>query len=423
MQNITKEGKARILMLMFVCLSFLLVAEVGIGYYLIRQASFSAISDKLQSFAARVRSDVKFENGVWDLSAYNADPLTPHPSGSGGFTYPLYIVTTEGFVIERTAPINGLLDTSDFQRLSQYDKLQTVTAPTEQEWRVLSRPLRKDGVTLGVVLVSYYLPEKYNLQEVDRRLTESMDHLVSQIGTSKNKLDTSRIDARNVYYDITSEVVDRHNKVLFVNGRVPTFVDESYVARELSQPSTRIVTDSITGEQFYTHNRVISDSAGNVMGIIVTAQSVANIYELLRYYVIFSLVFSIVLVVPLSIVGFYVIDREFLFLNKRKEQMRQNPSHIQFNGEKGILTVGEAEIHIPKQSYQYYLCDTLFSDTDRKWLLEEIASRIHHDESDSWKTIYDAHLAINRKAGIKLVSYDDRQYQINPRFASAIRKK
>ena len=63
----------------------LLVSGVGaINYFAKKQAK-----ESLDPIIKRVNEDLHFENGKWDTSFYNADPLIPGTSV-------LYVITTEG---------------------------------------------------------------------------------------------------------------------------------------------------------------------------------------------------------------------------------------------------------------------------------------------------------------------------------------
>jgi hypothetical protein len=90
--------------------------------------------DNLQLSVKRIKEDVLFENGKWNMYKYNADPNLPD-------TYPLYILATDGFVIDRWKPVKGYLDVSDFKHLLMFNSPQTITTPTNQSWRIFSKPI------------------------------------------------------------------------------------------------------------------------------------------------------------------------------------------------------------------------------------------------------------------------------------------
>ncbi|MEN9327935.1 MAG: hypothetical protein RI947_743 [Candidatus Parcubacteria bacterium] len=419
MRALQQREKLRIWVLIFLCLLFLLLAQLGIGYYLIYRTSISGVTDRLKTLSTRVKSDLRYNNGAWDLSAYNADPQTPHPSGSGGFRQSLYVITSEGQVIERANPVNGLLDTSELQRILSYSYLQTIITATDEQWRVLSQPVLHEGNIVGAIIVAYYLPEKYNQTEVDARLTENLKHISSEVSVTDGIINTNRIDVRNVYYDITSEVVDAHNKVLFSNGRVPTYIDQSYVVDELARTHARKVIDTRTGEPFYIYSTPLTDTAGKTVGVVVSGESMKSIEELLQLYLQYGLLLSLCFVIPLSLLGLFFIDRELLFIHKQKSEKKQNPHVIGFDNNIGLLTVGETHITIPAHTYQFYLCDALLSNPQKLWTLDELLERFGSKES--WKTVYDAYLAINKKSGLKLIVYEDRTYRINPQFIAIVK--
>src|SRR5581483_9497719 len=113
MEFISHLKTNRIIVLLFICI---LGFQIFLGYIFIREFILSQTKKQLNEFTHRVVSDLSYKNGTFDTSLYTADPKTPHPNGSSGFTSPLYIITTNGFVIERTHPINGFLDASDYKK-------------------------------------------------------------------------------------------------------------------------------------------------------------------------------------------------------------------------------------------------------------------------------------------------------------------
>jgi hypothetical protein len=119
-QNILINRRVFINITVFIATLFSL--EIGMGYLFIQQSSMTQLRQSLTHTVERVQSDLLYENNQWNTEKYRADPETPHPTGSSGFLTPLYIVTSEGFVIERNLPIKGLLDTSDYKHYNPKQK-------------------------------------------------------------------------------------------------------------------------------------------------------------------------------------------------------------------------------------------------------------------------------------------------------------
>ena len=150
----------------FLFFIFLSLLQIGITYIFVRQSSLNQIYDSFMSLSQRIQHDIKYDQGKWDTKLYNADPFTPYPHGSSGFSQPLYIITSEGFVIERNRPISGLLDSSDFKHLLSFSRPQSISTVTNENWRVLSSPIRNKARTIGVVLVAFYNPSTSQLDDV-----------------------------------------------------------------------------------------------------------------------------------------------------------------------------------------------------------------------------------------------------------------
>jgi DNA-binding response OmpR family regulator len=83
--------------------------------------------------------------------------------------------------------------------------------------------------------------------------------------------------------------------------------------------------------------------------------------------------------------------------------------------------MNEQIIQIPYASNQYYIMTALFSNPKKRWEQDEILEKFGEVESEEgWRKVYDAHLAINRKVGFKLIDYRDKLFRINPEYLSAI---
>src|SRR5438105_565827 len=126
MKLFTRDKKSIKIVKVFLSLAFLFVLQISLGHFLIKSFSIDDTKKSLDVLTARIQNDLKYKNKSWDTRMYAADPYTPHPTGSSGFTTPLYILATDGFVIERNQPINGYLDSSDFKHILSFKSPQTI---------------------------------------------------------------------------------------------------------------------------------------------------------------------------------------------------------------------------------------------------------------------------------------------------------
>src|SRR5579871_3803868 len=80
--------------------SIFFVVQLIVGIFLVYQVSIKQTTDFLQNISQRVKDDISYQNGMWDIHRYVADPQTPG-------TYPLYILSADGFVLDRWKPLHG----------------------------------------------------------------------------------------------------------------------------------------------------------------------------------------------------------------------------------------------------------------------------------------------------------------------------
>jgi hypothetical protein len=395
-----------------------------ISYFYIRQISHTQVTKELNSLAQIIKSDLIYSDGKWNLSLYTSDPRTPHPQGSSGFPLPLYIVTTNGFVIERNQPINGILDSSDFDSVQNYLKPTTLNTVTNENWRVLAAPIESNGKTLGDIVVAYYNEQNRPVSEIDTKLEENLNIIRQKIKISNGTIDTKNVDIRNVHYDVSFEIVDSFNKVHLNNGRMPTFVDRSYVAKELDVPKSRIVNDAKSGEPYILVTEKILDKNQSPVGIISVGRSIEDIRKTTMYYLIFAGISGVLILVPLAWLVFeFIIQMANRITTDQQEKKAKAPilNKIIFNKKESFLKMNEQIIQIPYASNQYYIMTALFSNPKKRWEQDEILEKFGEVESEEgWRKVYDAHLAINRKVGFKLIDYRDKLFRINPEYLSAI---
>lgn len=388
-----------------------LIFQTIVTYLFLRHIAFEDIKDSLRELQDRIRNDMHIKRGQWDTSLYNADPRTPHPSGSNGFTTPLYIITSSGFVIERNQPISGLLDSADFKHMNAFSRPQTLAIVTNDRWRVLSKPiLNSDKEIVGLISVAYHNPNEVILESIDKTLGDNLNKINASVRISGKTIDVSKVDVRNIRYDIAFEIVSIYNKVLLQNGRTPTFIDPSYVENELQNASTRIIKDARTADEFLISTKSIKDSQGNSQGIVLVGQSLHSVNETLNTYLIFSLIFSFAVLFPVFI---WISGKKFQKANKDLPS-EKHPKSVIFNVKESVIRVDGNNISIPYATNQYYLCKALFSHPNKRWELDELLIKFGEDpSSQNWRKVYDAAVLVNKRVGFRLISYADKTFRLS----------
>ncbi len=389
--------------------------QVSINYFWIRYTNLQQISEDISWLNNRIASDLKYVDGKWDTSIYSADPLTPHPDGTGGFPDPIYIISLDGFVIERNALIHGLLDSGSLQFVSQFDSPQTVSGSTFEQRRVLSRHITKNNKNIGIVTVSRVIQGSEKLTDIDLILQQNLNEIISKIQFKENTIDVSLIEVQAVDYNIAFEIIDQYNKVLLSNGRVPTYIDQSYIKEQLNAPSKTIVKDNITNEEFLIQTKVLRDSNNEEIGIIVHGKSLQVLKKILSTYVISTALTYFVILVPLSIITFYLLRREIKTLLTNNHD---SPSLIEFNEHKCLITIDDDTISLEQDSHQFLLCEILFSNINKSFSEDFLLKKL---ETDNWRSLYDASLSINKKAKLRLIIHEKKSYRINPSYINVIK--
>ncbi len=403
---------------------FVFLFQVLLSYIVIQQTALADVKHFLETLNERVRHDLRYENGKWDTAAYNSDPFTAYPNSSSA--YPLYIVTSDGFVIERSKPIHGLLDASDYKHLMNFQTPQMINTITNEQWRVFSEPILRNGQTYGVILVSSYNPDPTQLEKLDQQLRESAQRLNSTIEIKNGELDTSKIDVRNIHYSVSFEVVSRFNKVLANDGRTPSFIDTSYVADQLNKSPYNNVEDTLSEEEFLTYTQPILDSNKQVVGIVVVGRSTQSLERTLQTYLLSSLGVGVLLTIPLSLVLIFLLKDELQIVLAAQEQEQEaanQPRAIRFDKKASAILVNDKKYEIAYASNQYYICKALFSNPKKRWEQDELLEAMGEDfASENSRTVYDASLAINRKVELKLIMYQDKTYFINPHLVDLVKQ-
>lgn len=419
--------RLKLLFKLYLFVLFIFLLQIILSYVFVYKASLTQIETRLRVLSERIQKDLQFNGNTWDTSRYNSDPLTPYPNGSSGFLNPLYIITKEGFIIERSSPIHGLLDASDFKHLIQFQTPQTIDTITNEKWRVLSKPIESNGTTLGVVVVSYYNPSEGGTSLIDRKMRENIGFITSQLYVKNNKISTNKLDIRNIHYEFSFEVVDIYNNVLINNGRVPTFIDTSYFAQEVEAHPHRLVYDTKTGAQYVVVSSVIKNNKSEAQGLIVAGEPVQSLFLLLQNYVLFAIILSSICIIPLLVYVAHIfrIDIVSLLADKLARNDITQIRNISFNKKGSYLEINGRKYEIPYASNQYYICEAVFSAPQKKWEHDELLEKLgdHIDEDMNSRKVYDAVLAINKKSGYKIIEYKNKVFMVNPILHNTLSKK
>lgn len=382
------------------------------------------IKKSLYNITSRVKNDLRYiNNNQWDTDLYDSDPETPHPAGSSGYSKSLYVITSTGFVIERNKPIDGHLDSSDFKKLLSYQKPQTIENTVNKKWRVFSEPIKNANETEAVIFVSYYNFNPSSVEEIDKILNENSELLKNQVYFENKKLFVDKIDIRNVHYNVSFEIVDKYNIVLLNNGRVPTFIDPSYVIKEMnSKQSEKIIKNIKNGESFLVYSKTLYDLKNNPIAIIVSGESLNQIENILNLFILFSLVVNVFLIFPAMLFSVKIAKKQLeKQLNEKDDLINFIPKKIIFIKKEGTILVDEKKVILPYASNQYYLSLSLFGNPKKRWELDELLEKFGEELiPQNWRKVYDAMLSINKKVGIKIIVHKDKTFFINPELLNLL---
>lgn len=399
-----------------------LILQIVIGSLLSYRILVKQVGSDLEKIVNRVREDIIFQNGKWDIAAYNADTSLPNEN-------PIYIITSDGFIIERSHPIQGLLDFSRYSLIVPYSTPTIVDTVTNEKWRVLSLPIQSDNQTVGVIFVAAYNPNEREFQEIDKQLKDAISTLQKAISVNGEQIDTTGLDPRKLPYNLSFQIVNRFNKVLFQSSnsntmtRMPVFIDRSYVDNQLKGNLQRLVKDTLTNQRYLTLTTPIFNEKQLVAGIIVVGTSIDFIYSSIGTYALFSLFGGLLLLIILLPLGYFYFNKILRDIEKNTE-IKPIPKAIIFMKKACRLTIDDHKIDIPYASYQYYFCSALFAKPQKKWEADELLEIFGEDMGfEKWRKVYDTMVALNRKSANfvnKLFIVKDKRYSLNTQMSSTI---
>lgn len=399
------------------------MSQVLIGTIYLHNDLINQTRIYLENSTKRVNEDLVYDNGKWDMSRYNADPKLPD-------TYPLYILASDGFVLERWKPVGGFLDLSDFKHLSAFDKPQTIKTPTDQSWRIYSEPIKDNNETVATTTVSYFNPSTEELQEVDQNLAQYAELINSQIKIQNGTLDTSAVDPREINFKYSFQVVDEFNKIIAKSNnnnsidRIPNFIDSSYVGDQLNQTGLREIKDHKSDEKFLILTTPLTDKNNTTLGVIVIGKSISFIDSAMRNFLIVQIISAIILTLFTTVLVGWIMTLNLSRLIKKGRVVKETINTISFDKTNSMIIADDMEIDIPYNTNQYYFCEAMFSSPKKKWETDEILERFGDNSGENRRKVYDVMITINKKislvANVKLFIKKGKRYQINPELIQKI---
>lgn len=411
-------SRVLILIAVFVC------SQVIIGYFIVRHAYLLEIKSTLSRTMNTIINDSLYKDGKWNLDAYNSDPDTPSPVASSDF--PLYIFTTEGYVIERSKPIWDFYDASDLQYILNFQTPQTITSPTNESWRVLAKAVAHEGGTAAGIYVAKYNPDKDTVN-IDNLLKTTIDKIYSQVSLNNGEIDTSKVNNKDIPYNISFRIVSKYNKIILSNGRAPTFIDTSYVESLIGKLGYQIVLDGKTNAPHMVSIAPLNDDKGQIQGIIVVGREIKPLYSTLNKYIMYWLIIGPFILFSLTLIlKIFVLDKA-IKLSQEYHSKNTNESNIyklSFDRTNSQIIIDSTSIKIPYDSNQYYLCDAIFSSPSKRWEADELLEKFGTEfvGKRSVRKIYDATLTVNKKVKFNLIEYKGKTYRLNQKLVSKIVK-
>ncbi len=411
-----------------VVFGILLFMQFVVGVLVIYIVAAVQMRGQLSQIVQRTKEDITYNNGQWDTSRYDTDPEIPGPNS-------LYVVTKDGFIIDRSHPIPGYLDTSDFKQLQAYVTPMTVTTVTGQKWRLYSLLLNNDsGKLVGIATVGVLNPKEDQLNQVDSNLMSITSKLAGEISTDDSTIHTSKVNVRDLPYDTSFQIVDQFNRIHLKSDnsssidRLPNYIDPSYVVLNLNKSFFKQVADDKKNNLFLVHSEPITDKDGTPVGTVIAARTIEVYRELLRVFVIVGLPLILV-----STLLFGFAFRRWIGLNVGREVPNAPPLKLEeinslvFNKDASAIEVNNRKVRLTQGTNQYNICQVLMASPKKKWMTDELLTKIGEKvDRDGWRKLYDAMNSVNKKAANvmepKLITTTNKTYRLNIDLVNKIAK-
>jgi len=407
----------------------LMVAQIVIGAAIIYGGGLAQTRGYIQTISDRAVDDITYKNGVWDTARYDSDPEIPG-------NYRMYIITKDGFVIDRWRPIAGYLDTSDFRQLMSYHSPSTVHTITGQDWRILSLPVVHAGNTVGVVTVGRLLsfPTEPGVILVDQELHDSATTLLKNLTVQDNTPDASAINVRSIPFTISFQIVDQYNRILLKRDtansvdRLPNYIDPSYIADNLERQSIKIIQANGIGERYLVNSTPLKDPEGAPIGTIIVARTIDPFVDLMNNFIVIGTLTGALLLIAGLIMLMRLGEPASNNYDAQSPLLQADEIHsINFLKDKCLIHINDQEIAVSYATNQYYMCRALFSRPTKKWETDELVEQFGIDHGiEAWRKLYDAMSSINKKCHVvmepNLILASNKTYRINPELLPVVSK-
>lgn len=412
-----------------ILITALLASQFFIGMLVINNVNVNQAEALTEELSQRAKDDIIYSAGQWDMSRYDTDPEIP---GSAR----LYVLTKDGFVIDRWRPVSGYLDTSDFKQLRQYTTAKTIRTVTGQIWRLLSLPIYNEAkTTIGLITVGSFNASFERAGDMDTSLASAASKLTQKLKVSGETINAESVNVRDIPYNISFQVVDQFNQIHVKSDnsstidRLPNYIDPSYIVDNLKTPSIKQITDRKHAETFLVRSTPINDSSNNPVGVIIVARTITPGIALVGAYVLWVVVASLVLIIIAS-VYLYKWTRlgSTAIAAKTRLLQAEDIANIEIDKNSHQIKINDHVVKFAYATNQYYLCLALFNSPKRKWESDELLDKLGEAiNRDSWRKLYDAMNGINKKAeaiiGFKLILTSNKTYYLNPIIVNQVIKR
>jgi hypothetical protein len=234
------------------------------------------------------------------------------------------------------------------------------------------------------------------------------------------EINASSLDPRKVKFNIAFSIIDRYNTIIRRNenvnniGRVPSFIDASYVKELLNSRRQQVIRDKDSGEAFLVLTEPLIK--GNlVVGAVSVGENINYIYPVVLKYLLFQIL------VALALLAIAVkLIKTYQKTNQNIKNGLKMPSTIAFDDKASVLILDDNKIKIPYATNQFYFLKSIFSNSSKRWETDELLEKFGELEmkQGNWRKVYDTMVGINKKVEnilpVKLVVNQDKTYQLNP---------
>lgn len=393
------------------------------NYLSLYQKAYTYTENNLKQLSQALDKDFEIKDGKLNSIAYYQDTSLPYDNT-------IYIITKDGFVIERSKHFTGLLDAADSSYALSFQQPQTIDGRGNEKWRMISKKIIRNNNDEGVILVAYNEPNLAILKDIDNTLIEDMNKVDSMIAIREGQLDISNINSRKIKYSTYYQVIDKYNHLLIDEGAPPSYIDKSYIADYIGKEKVFSKKDILTGETYLFYLQPLLKNEGFIL-VGKSIQDFQTVITTQRQFIIITS-FLLLFIILILIIA---LRKELTTLVSRRvnETIKIistptyiNPKRITLDIQNGILSFDDKEIQIEYGSRQSEFCFTLMSTPTKRWEQDEIVDKLmlHDDVHD--RTFYDLRTKINRKVfpiiGKDFISYNRGRYFINSELASLILK-